>query len=84
MFDLGSISHTAKTTKRESRTLVTAVPDRKKTDSNAKNTLQGCMACTTAVKKAVPIPSGVSDLRDHARYTSAAIAGTAIKGFIVQ
>lgn len=65
-----------------SLTLVTAVPDKKNTVSSAKHTLQGCMACTTAVRKAVAIPSGVSDFRDHALYTSAAIAGTAMTGLI--
>jgi hypothetical protein len=65
------------------QTLVTVVPAKKKTASNAKKTLQGCIACTTAVAKAVRMPTGVNDLRDQARYTSAAIAGTAIYGFMV-
>jgi hypothetical protein len=63
-------------------TLVTAVPDRKKTVSRAKNTLQGWIAWTTAVAAAVTIPNGVRELRDHARYTRAAVAGTATRGFI--
>ena len=37
----------------------------------------------TATARAVTMPIGVSDLRDQARYTSAAIAGTAMYGFIL-
>jgi hypothetical protein len=47
--------------------LVTVVPARKNTASNAKNTLHGCIAWTIAVTKAVKIPTGVKDLRDQAR-----------------
>jgi hypothetical protein len=61
---------------------VTVVPDKKKTASSAKHTLHGCMACAIAVRKAVAMPNGVSDFLDHALYTSAAIAGTAIMGFM--
>jgi hypothetical protein len=35
-----------------------------------------------AVAKAVRMPTGVSDFLEYARYTSTAIAGTAIIGFI--
>lgn len=62
---------------------MTVVPAKKNTASSAKKTLQGCIACTTAVAKAVRMPTGVSDLRDQARYTSAAMAGTAMYGFMV-
>ena len=41
------------------------------------------MAWTTAVSAATIIPTGVNDFRDHARYTRAKVAGTAIIGFIM-
>jgi len=62
---------------------VTAVPARKKVPSSAKNTLHGWTAWMTAVRKAVAMPIGVRDFRDQALYTRAAVAGTAIIGFIV-
>lgn len=63
-------------------TFVTAVPARKKVARSTKYPLQGWIACTMAVKVAVTIPAVVSDFLDQARYTSAAIAGTAMYGFM--
>jgi hypothetical protein len=67
----------------EIRTLVAALPAKKNTANSAKNTLHGCMAWITATTIAVSIPTGVKDLCDQARYTSAAMAGTAMYGFII-
>lgn len=63
-------------------TFVTAVPPRKKTTSRAKKTLQGWIACTTAVMVAASIPAGVRELLVHARSTRIATAGTAMYGCI--
>lgn len=60
-------------------TLVTVVPERKKTDNNAKGTIHGCTECASAVKKAVAMPSGVSDLFLQARYTRPAVAAPLIQ-----
>lgn len=65
------------------RTFVTVVPARKNAASKMKKAPHGCIACTTAVAKAVAMPKGVKDLWDQARYTSAAISGAAISGFMV-
>lgn len=84
MFDLFCLSFKFRLSGRYLLTLVTAVPARKKTANNVKNTLHGCIACTTAVTKAVKMPAGVSDFLEYARYTRAAIAGTAMTGFILR
>jgi hypothetical protein len=64
-------------------TFVTVLPAKKKTARRAKNTLHGCNACTTAVANAARSPIGVSDFREYALYTSAAVAGTAITGLML-
>ena len=64
------------------RTFVTIVPARKNAASKMKKAPHGCIACTTAVAKAVAMPTGVRDLWDQARYTSAAISGAAISGLM--
>ena len=74
--------HTAYRNRTVSHTFVTAVPARKKTVKRAKCTLHGCTACATAVAAAVKMPTGVRDFRDQARYTRAAVAGTAMMGFM--
>jgi hypothetical protein len=65
------------------RTFVTVVPAKKNAASKMKKAPHGCIACTTAVAKAVAMPTGVKDLWDQARYTSAAISGAAISGLMV-
>lgn len=59
------------------------MPARKNTASRAKHTLHGWIAWMIAVANAVKMPTGVRDFREYARYTSAATAGTATTGFIV-
>jgi hypothetical protein len=48
-------------------TFVTVVPARKNAASKMKKAPHGCIACTTAVAKAVAMPTGVKDLWDQAR-----------------
>jgi hypothetical protein len=64
-------------------TFVTVEPARKKTASNAKKALQGCMTCIMAVANAVRMPTDVNDFLEYARYTRAAIAGIATIGFMM-
>lgn len=67
MFDLRLLSEQDQAFEEAEHTLVTAVPAKKNVPSSAKNTLQGCIACATAVAKAVIMPRGVKDFLDHAR-----------------
>jgi ribosomal protein L32 len=53
------------------------VPARKKTKSRTKGRFQGWYACAAAVRTAAKMPEGVRDCRECARYTMAAVAGTA-------
>lgn len=63
-------------------TLVTLVPAKKNTISNAKGKFHGCTAWAVAVNTAAMMPAGVRDLCDQALYTIASVTGTAIMAFI--
>lgn len=62
---------------------MTELPAWKKTTRQAKKTDHGCRAWMSAVIPPAAIPAGVKELRRHARNMSSSVAGTAIRGFMM-